>query len=718
MNRFNIDASDEDAFQNSDEEQGEMPESSSSSSRRRITPHTPFHTMMNTIGVMGTSGSNGTDGWSTQEYGQDIDPLIPSVNKNGAADSRKRMKNPIHIYHPSYRKGSRMKHWLHVGVPTAMILCLIVTTIVLTIVFNVRSVVVEQALKVSHAAVASDSPLCAVIGKNIMKNLKGNAVDAVIATALCQGVVRPFASGIGGGGFMTIHMAKPPVRRTSASDSTLKKINDFINFREKAPEKSTRDMFDGQYEKSVTGALSVAVPGEVAGMWEAHQTYGSLPWESLFTDAIQLARYGFKIDSLFAKRLQQSKQAIFNSPTLRKVFTKKNAASGSDLLLEEGDLLKRPEYANTLEKIAREGPKAFYEGYVAESIVNQIQSNGGIMTLDDLRNYNVERVRKNPDALVKMENVTSNFQEFKVVTGPPPSSGVIINFMLNILDNFELNVPSDAFDYAQKYHYILESIKFGLTHRMALGDRMSPQNISHVLADHILSTKYAKYLSDFKIQSQTTYPWKHYLFDGYFAGISDQGTTHISVIDEQRNAVAFTSTINHSFGSKLYNLETGVLLNNEMNDFTIDLRENEFGILPSSANWIEPGKRPQSSQAPTILLDKEDNVRMVIGGSGGPTILSSIIQVIVSIHNFHLDTYNSVNMPRFHTQPPHPQIYMEEGIVRIILEGLKSRGHEFQLTSTLVDGHSIGNVQVVRVTEKNILEAASDKRKNGEPSGY
>lgn len=507
---------------------------------------------------------------------------------------------------------------------------------------------------------------------------------------------------------MNIHMAK-----SQKSDA----ISDFINFREKAPAASYPTMFKDQYEKSVLGGLSVCVPGEIAGFWEAHKTYGSIPWSSLFTDSITLARDGFVLDDLFEIRLKQNEAAIMKSPTLRSMLTK--MVNGQLVLLKKGDILKRPEYAKTLEKIATAGPSAFYEGSIAEALIAQIKADGGIMTMEDLRTYNVERVARDANPQISMHNLTSKYQEYLVVSGPPPSSGTLINFMLNILDKFDLDVPSDAFDYAQKYHYIFETLKFGFTHRMALGDQMSPENVTFVLGEHILNRDYAKFLSDFKIEPQTTHPWNHYFFDGYIAEIKDKGTTHVSVIDKARNAVSLTSTVNHSFGSKLMNLETGIVLNNQMNDFTVDMhKKNEFGIPPSPANIIKPGRRPQSSMAPTILLDNDRNVKMVVGASGGPTILSSIVQVIVSIQDFHLDTYNAVNMPRFHLQPPVEHVQMEAGIVKVILEGLKSRGHVFELTKPLADGHSIGNVQVIRVNDQNILEAASDGRKQGKPAGF
>lgn len=657
-----------------------------------------------------------------------------------------------HIYHhvsdpsnleSSHRK-NRIKRLLHVGAPSIMIIGLILITITLTIVFRETTIIMEQSLQVKYGAVATDSPLCSSLASRLMRDREGaNAVDASIAAALCLGTVRPFASGIGGGGFMNLYMRKQKKQQKKMSENydggenrknekmqekekekneEEEFVSDFINFREMAPGASYDTMFKDRYERSVTGGLSVAVPGEIAGFWEAHQAYGSLPWADLFADSIRLAREGIEIDLLFEMRLEQNREQIFNSPTLKQTFTRWDEKTGKNVLLQRGDVWKRPQYAQTLERIAREGISAFYQGSIAQALVNQVQGDGGILTMEDMRTYTVERVNNGGDGNARflMSNFTSEYQEFLVVTGPPPSSGSLINFMLNILDKYDLDVPSDAFDYAQKYHYIFEVLKFGFTHRMALGDQMSPENVTFVLGEHILNRNYAKQLADFKIEPQTTHPWHHYFFDGYMAEIKDQGTSHISVIDKDRNAVSLTTTVNHSFGSKLINLETGIVLNNQMNDFTVDMhKKNEFGIPPSSANVIQPRRRPQSSMAPTILLDKETKlVKMVVGASGGPTILSSIIQVIVSIQDFHLDTYNAVNMPRFHVQPPLEHVLMEPGIVKVILDGLKSRGHVFELTKLLADGHSIGNVQVVRVNNQNILEAASDGRKHGKPAGY
>ncbi|EFC42931.1 Gamma-glutamyltranspeptidase [Naegleria gruberi] len=507
------------------------------------------------------------------------------------------------------------------------------------------------------------------MGLKVIKEKKGNAVDAAIVVALCLGVTRPFASGIGGGGFITIFMNET-------------KTVDFINSRETAPSAASQDMYENNYDESVFGGKSIAVYGEIRGLHTAHKLYGKLPWKELFTDVINIARNGWIVEPLLA----------------------------------------RTDLANTLEKIASDGPNILYEGPIAQKIVEEIQQQGGIITLDDLKNYQPERPFYDENPIISQKDMTLELNDFKVILPPPPSAGPVIKFILSILNNFKIGDNSPM---GLNYHYILEALKFGFGHRSNLGDVnfLPKENVTKYIINQLLSDSYASSIASERVSPSRTFPWSHYYSDNY-APVKDKGTSHFSVIDEDGNSVAMTTTVNHNFGSKVASASTGIVFNNQMNDFTVDLHKpNQFGLPPSAANVIAPGKRPLSSMSPAIFLDKSGNrVKYIIGASGGPTIISAIIEVFYSIEKFKVQPNLAVALPRLHAQPGSDVVKMEEGFNRQVITALQEKGHTFEPVQILPDGHTIGCCQVIQVSstenDQNLFLPGTDPRKLGSPACF
>jgi len=545
---------------------------------------------------------------------------------------------------------------------------------------------VATSLVVSNGAVASDTKICSEIGTGILVK-GGNAVDAAISTGLCLGVVSSYASGIGGGGFMMVHMS------TSQTQ-------DFIDFREVAGQLATADMFEKRPANASTiGGLAIAVPGEVRGYYEAWLLYGSLPWADLFQPAIDLAN-GFACTRLLEMRISSAVKYIQVDPGLSEIYMP------NGVLLKEGQMVYRKNLAATLRSIASGGPDALYTGNTAETLSREIQAIGGILQASDFNNYKA----------VHRQLLSTYYHGFRVMSAFPPTSSPLIGFMLNILDKYALFNPSEYLT----QHYIVEALKHGFGHHISFGDT-SFVNITNLL-DLLLNKGYANSISQM-ISATRTFPSEYYMLNQSEWSLRNLGTSSLSVIDKDRNAVAMTLTVNLNFGSKFMSPSTGIVLNNEMDDFSTSLtKPNAFGLLPSKNNMIAPGKRPGSLMSPLLILDG-NNIFMAIGGSGGPTIVSSILQVILGIMNFGKDPKVAVDTIRFHDQLFPRRLLMEPGWDSSIMTGLTKMGHNLTYTDGVADGQSgIGCIQVVTCVPQNdgstLLMAASDIRKFGVPDGY
>lgn len=538
-------------------------------------------------------------------------------------------------------------------------------------------------LSYSKAVVVSDGVNCSDIGKVILlKN--GSAVDAALAALFCGGVVNPHSMGLGGGFLMTVYL------KENLSSSV-------IDARETAPLNSSKTMFDGNQTLAREGGLSIAVPGELRGYAEAHKRFGSLPWEELIKPSIQLCTHGFKVSAHLAKHLQEYKDKILSDESLRVEFF--NNATND--VYKEGEILKRPNLGITLSEIASKGAEVLYTGDLHEAFLKDIESCGGIITKEDLLGY---KPLTKPAVAVEIETP----ELFTLHTVPPPGSGLILVLILNILRNYNITAKDfkEIDDAVLMYHRISEAFKFAFAHRSQMGDSAFV-NITQLMSN-LQSKEYANSLWH-EISDKMTHPVKFY--KPMMETVNDHGTAQVSVLAENGDAVSVTSSINSHFGSLCLSSSTGIILNNGMDDFASPNITNYFGVPPSPANYISPGKRPLSSMSPTILVNSKGDVHMVAGGAGGTRIITA--SALAMIRNLWLgeDIKVATDAPRFHHQLFPNAIQYENKFPQVYLDKLKEYGHsvqEDQLSSVFLG--------IVRNGEK--LQTNVDYRKGGSVNGY
>lgn len=536
---------------------------------------------------------------------------------------------------------------------------------------------ITKKLLAKKGAVVSAHPLASKVGIEIMK-AGGNAIDAAIATQLALAVVYPNAGNIGGGGFMVTRLKNGELLA--------------LDYRESAPSQASRDMYldrDGNVikGKSVNGHLSSGVPGTIAGLFESAK-YGKLSFKKLIQPAIDLAEKGFVITDREAASLNSIQDDLNEYNTTPSVFQKKDKWKNGDTLIQKV-------LANTLKRIRDKGAKGFYEGRTAQLIVEEMKRGGGILTLDDLKNYKAKWRKAH----------TFNYKGYTVVGMPMPSSGgILLHQMMKMVEDQPLS--SYGFLSPKSVQLMTE------VERRAYADRaehMGDADFYKVPQDQLTSDAYLKermkdYRPDVAGNSQQVKP-------GMLPKESEQ-TTHLSVIDAEGNAVAVTTTLNNSYGSKTVVGGAGFFMNDEMDDFSAKPGvPNIYGAVGGEANAIAPGKRMLSSMTPTIVL-QNDKPFLVVGTPGGTTIPTSVFQTIIDIIDFKMSTEDAVYKPKFHHQWLPDQIDVEKSFPKETRTILEKMGYK------IVERGGIGRTEVIRVLPDGSFEAVADNRGDDAAEGF
>src|SRR5213596_2086275 len=528
-----------------------------------------------------------------------------------------------------------------------------------------------------HAMVVSAHPLATQVGVDILK-LGGNAIDAAVAVAFALEVVLPDAGNIGGGGFI--------VHRTAGGEVTA------LDYREAAPAAATHDMFvdsaGNPTKKSEVGHLASGVPGSVAGLHEAWQKYGTLPWATLIAPAIRLAQ-GHVVDSARSREIASDRELLAQFPASRELYLVHDSAP------PPGTLWRQPDLVRTLQLISDSGPDVFYRGQIADLIVAEMQRGGGLITKDDLRRYRAKW--RTPIAL--------SYRGHTIYSMPPPSSGgVTMGEILNILEGYD-SLP--AFGTAAYVHLVTEAMRREFIDRNRwLGD---PDFVNMPL-DRLLSKSYAATLrSQIDPTHATPTPPQAAGGDG-----EPMQTTHYSIVDAQGNAASVTTTLNGGFGSGVTVTGAGFLLNNEMDDFaSAPGKPNMYGLVQGEANAIAPKKRMLSAMTPSIVLDRDGKLFMVVGTPGGPTIITSVFQVIVDVVDFKMSLADAVAAPRIHHQAlPDIIGYERNGLLPAVVDSLKAMGHEVRMRG----GYSGDIAAIQRVGGRWV--GVPDPRRGGGAAGW
>jgi len=515
----------------------------------------------------------------------------------------------------------------------------------------------KPAVQAPHSMIASNSALASAAGVEILKK-GGNAVDAAVATGFAMAVTYPQAGNIGGGGFMVIRMADG---RAGAMD-----------YREMAPLAATRNMYvdaNGKLtDKSRIGALSVGVPGAVAGMAAALAKYGTMSLHDVMQPAIRLAADGFTVDSALSRAIAAGAKLI-GPYEGASVFLPGGQA------VAPGTLLKQPQLARTLTAIADKGPDAFYKGWIADSLVAEMHRDHGLITKADLAKYHADW----------RDPVKGTYRGYTIYAMPPSSSGGVIEVeILNILETWPTLPP---FGSTQYDHDVAEAFRRAFIDRNTeLGDPAFVKNP----VDRLTSKDYARTLRD-SIQPDRASKTPAFAE----RGPEPMHTTHYSVVDSAGDAVSTTTTLNSLFGSGNYVGGAGFFLNNEMDDFASQPGSpNQFGLIQGEANAIAPGKRMLSAMSPSIVVDSTGKVLLVVGAAGGPTIITATTQIILNVIDHHMSLADAMSAPRIHQQAwPDKVIYETGGISPAVVDSLKAMGYEMSAVGHLANANAVMRVK-------------------------
>ncbi|VDI34309.1 gamma-glutamyltranspeptidase / glutathione hydrolase / leukotriene-C4 hydrolase [Mytilus galloprovincialis] len=538
--------------------------------------------------------------------------------------------------------------------------------------------------KYKQAAIASDNEVCSQVGKKILEEKKGSSIDATIAVLLCYGVTDPHSSGIGGGFFMTIYDSK-------------KKTSFVLDARETAPMNAKEDMYEKDPEQSVLGGLAIAVPGEVRGYQKLCELYKCLPWKDLVQPSIDLAKKGFKITANTGRAIENSKDKINANPAFNETYTNPETQQ----LYKVGEHAVFPLLANTLRIIAEEGPQTFYNGSLSKNILEDLKEAGSIIQERDLQNYTV----------LQKEAVSSVLNDGSMLySAPAPSGGPVWLFIMNIMDGYNITPESVLPEKSEllTYHRLVEAFKFAYAKRTDLGD---PDFVSDVVdvVRNLTSRSYADGIRQ-KIWDNQTHDYMYY--GPTFYDKLKTSTAHLSMVGNDGLAIAVTTTINTVFASGILGSRTGIVFNNEMDDFSSPNITNDFGIRPSPANFIKPGKRPLSSMSPSVVAGKDGDIKLVIGAAGGSHITTSVSYITMRVLWFKETIKQAIDAARLHHQLLPPYIYYESEFPKHFVEGLRNLGHNItDKPAFRTDANGV-------TTKNGLLYANCDFRRGGVPDGF
>ncbi len=518
------------------------------------------------------------------------------------------------------------------------------------------------------------------IGRDIMQQ-GGNAFDAMVATEMALAVCYPNAGNLGGGGFMVYRTHKGEVGA--------------LDYREKAPLLASKDMYLDQNntylrDKSKTGGLAVGVPGTIAGIFKAHHKFGSLPIQTILRPVILLAKNGFKITEKQAAQLNNYSAVIKKTNKENSLYTKK---------FKPGDVFVNKALAATLQEISNKGRSAFYQGDIAKTLVRFLQKNGGIISLKDLENYQA----------IWREPIIFNYKDLRIISMSPPSSGgICLAQILKTTANFP--IASYGHNTTKTTQVLVEA------QRRAYADRshyLGDPDFIDIPVDSLLSDAYLKKrMESFSFQGATP---SHQIKHGNLLAPESKETTHYSIVDSYGNAIAVTTTLNASFGSKLYSKELGFFLNNEMDDFSAKPgAPNLFGLIGADANAIAPQKRMLSSMTPT-LIERDNKLWMTLGTPGGSTIITSVLQTILNVYEFNMSMQQAVDAPRFHHQWLPDVVRVEAtSFDTKTIKSLESKGYIVDYKNPSI----IGKVDAILVLPDGSFEAGADKRGDDTAVGF
>ncbi|KAK6501406.1 hypothetical protein TWF481_009246 [Arthrobotrys musiformis] len=557
----------------------------------------------------------------------------------------------------------------------------IILTVLATAAHALPTIQNRQLQKDHNGAVASETDVCSQVGIDLMKK-GGNAADAMVGTVICVGTVAMYHSGIAGGGFMLIRSPKGEY--------------EYVDFREMAPAAAHEEMFVNRTELSVYGGMASGIPGELRGLEYLHDKYGKLTWKECLEPSIRLARDGFVVNKDHVKYFELVRAS---APTF---FLVEDPAWAQDFapngtLVKLGETMYRKRFANTLETIANEGVDSFYYGPIANAMIRELKAKGGIMTHEDLRSFKL--------AHRKPSHIT--YRGRKLWSTSAPSSGAVTQSVLKILEGYpDFGNPAKV---NESTHLLVEAMRFGYSLRAELGDPDFVEGLD-AYQESMVSPELAEEIRS-KICLTRTLEVKEYNPKG-LESLDTPGTAQMSTADASGLAVSLTTTINLLFGSTVMIPETGVIMNNEMNDFSIPGSSNAFGFIPSPANFIKPFKRPLSSITATIAETADGTLDFVVGAAGGSRIISSTIQNIINMVDYGRSIPESLATPRLHDQLTPNTCVVERSFDNSTAAYLRDLGH---VITYIPDAQSAA--QGLRRLNNGTFEAAGEPRQKNS-GGY